>query len=140
MSNIKFTKIWKDNDFYEVELIVETENIRNIIKTYIVERDIIELSETINNYISHSNNNSSWEIGEKGSDSWPYIKFEFVSIDIHGHVQIDVSMDISSEKETNKYYCCFPLETEIGLLYEFGKNILKLNNAELNYQVELMQV
>ena len=81
-----------------------------------------------------------WEIGEEDSDSCPKIIIESFIKDISGHIVLNASCQLQSIEENAKcnYNCKFPIKTEMGLLYNFAKQIPKLNEQEVGIFVELL--
>ncbi len=49
--NISIKKLWYDEDFYEVQIIMSTEQIHCKINTYIVDEEINALSQKILDYV-----------------------------------------------------------------------------------------
>lgn len=70
--NILIEKIWYDTDFYEVQIIMNTEQIRCKINTYIIDEEVNALSQKILDYVKNDTG-FYWEIGEEDSDSCPKI-------------------------------------------------------------------
>ena len=70
--NISIKKLWYDEDFYEVQIIMSTEQIHCKINTYIVDEEINALSQKILDYVKNDIG-FYWEIGEEDSDSCPKI-------------------------------------------------------------------
>ena len=70
--NISIEKLWYDEDFYEVQIIMSTKQIHCKINTYIVDEEINALSQKILDYVKNDTG-FYWEIGEEDSDSCPKI-------------------------------------------------------------------
>ena len=130
--NISIKKLWYDEDFYEVQIIMSTEQIRCKINTYIVDEEINALSQKILDYVKNDIG-FYWEIGEEDSDSCPKIIIESFIKDISGHIVLNASCQLQSIEENAKcnYNCKFPIKTEMGLLYNFAKQLPKLNEQEV---------
>ena len=78
--------------------------------------------------------------GEEDSDSCPKIIIESFIKDISGHIVLNASCQLQSIEENAKcnYNCKFPIKTEMGLLYNFAKQLPKLNEQEVGIFVELL--
>lgn len=137
--NISIEKLWYDEDFYEVQIIMSTEQIRCKINTYIVDEEINALSQKMLDYVKNDTG-FCWEIGEEDSDSCPKIIIESSAKDISGHIVLNASCQLRSIEENAKcnYNCKFPIKTEVGLLYNFAKQLPKLNEQEVGIFVELL--
>ena len=77
---------------------------------------------------------------EEDSDSCPKIIIESFIKDISGHIVLNASCQLQSIEENAKcnYNCKFPIKTEMGLLYNFAKQLPKLNEQEVGIFVELL--
>lgn len=137
--NISIKKLWYDEDFYEVQIIMSTKQIHCKINTYIVDEEINALSQKILDYVKNDTG-FYWEIGEEDSDSCPKIIIESFIKDISGHIVLNASCQLQSIEENAKcnYNCKFPIKTEVGLLYNFAKQLPKLNEQEVGIFVELL--
>ena len=93
--NILIEKIWYDTDFYEVQIIMNTEQIHCKIKTYIVDEEINALSQKMLDYVKNDIG-FYWEIGEEDSDSCPKIIIESSAKDISGHIVLNTSCQLQS--------------------------------------------
>ena len=138
--NISIKKLWYDEDFYEVQIIMSTEQIRCKINTYIVDEEINALSQKMLDYVKNDIG-FYWEIGEEDSDSCPKIIIESSAKDISGHIVLNASCQLQSIEENAKcnYNCKFPIKTEMGLLYNFAKQLPKLNEQEVGICVHLWE-
>ena len=99
--NILIEKIWYDTDFYEVQIIMNTEQIHCKIKTYIVDEEINALSQKMLDYVKNDIG-FYWEIGEEDSDSCPKIIIESSAKDISGHIVLNASCQLQSIEENAK--------------------------------------
>ena len=129
--NISIEKLWYDEDFYEVQIIMSTKQIHCKINTYIVDEEINALSQKILDYVK---NDTGFY-----SDSCPKIIIESFIKDISGHIVLNASCQLQSIEENAKcnYNCKFPIKTEMGLLYNFAKQLPKLNEQEVGICVHL---
>ena len=104
------------------------------------EREINALSQKILDYVKNDTG-FYWEIGEEDSDSCPKIIIESFIKDISGHIVLNASCQLQSIEENAKcnYNCKFPIKTEVGLLYNFAKQLPKLNEQEVGICVHLWE-
>ena len=118
---------------------MSTEQIRCKINTYIVDEEINALSQKILDYVKNDTG-FYWEIGEEDSDSCPKIIIESFIKDISGHIVLNASCQLQPIEENAKcnYNYKFPIKTEMGLLYNFAKQLPKLNEQEVEIFVELL--
>ena len=74
------------------------------------------------------------------SDSCPKIIIESFIKDISGHIVLNASCQLQPIEENAKcnYNYKFPIKTEMGLLYNFAKQLPKLNEQEVGIFVELL--
>lgn len=130
--NITIKRIWHDTDFYEIQFKVKSSQISCELNTYIVDEEINDLSGKILNYIN-DDVEFYWEIGEADSESCPQIIVQSFLKDASGHVVLNVECHISSDCENGQYEyeCKLPIKTEIGLLYNFSKKLIRLNEEDI---------
>lgn len=130
--NIIIKKIWQDIDFYEVQFKIKSQQINCEFNTYVVDKEINELSKKILDYI---NNDSEfyWEIGEDDSEGCPKIVIQSFMKDALGHIVLNIECHLVSDYEEcqYKYECKLPIKTEIGLLYNFSKELVRLNEEDI---------
>lgn len=136
MDNIIIKKIWADSDFYEVEIKFKTEFMQCKKISYLVNSDIENLIRGIVDYINE-NTDFIWEIGENNSSRSPQIIIKSMGVNINGYVTLEIFCNVFTEVN-NKYGCFFPLETEIGSLQRFAKELSKLNVDEIGTTIELI--
>ena len=105
----------------------------------IVDEEINALSQKILDYVKNDIG-FYWEIGEEDSDSCPKIIIESFIKDISGHIVLNASCQLQSIEENAKcnYNCKFPIKTEVGLLYNFARQLPKFNEQEVGIRVELL--
>lgn len=130
--NIIIKRIWHDTDFYEIEFKVKSSHVSCELNTYVVDTEVNELSRKILDYI---NNDLEfyWEIGEDDSESCPKIIIRSFMKDAQGHVVLNMECYISSDygEDQYKWECKIPIKTEIGLLYNFTKELVRLNKEDI---------
>ena len=57
--------------------------------------------------------------------------------DKRGHIQIEVYMELQDGGSFAEHHCCFYVNTEIGMLMEFGKNLQKIKQPILGRKIRL---
>ena len=67
-------------------------------------------------------------------------KIRIAALKLSGHIVLNASCQLQSIEENAKcnYNCKFPIKTEMGLLYNFAKQLPKLNEQEVGIFVELL--
>lgn len=78
-----------------------------------------------------------WGNGEKVGGYTPYLSLRFSCRDKLGHITIEVYMEIDDGGSPDKHNCCFYVDTEIGLLQKFGKDLERINTPVLEIKVSL---
>lgn len=130
--NIIIKRIWHDTDFYEIEFKVKSSHVSCELNTYVVDTEVNELSRKILDYI---NNDLEfyWEIGEDDSESCPKIIIQSSMKDVLGHVVLNIECYIWSDcgEGQYKWECKMPIKTEVGLLYNFSKELVRLNKEDI---------
>lgn len=130
--NIIIKRIWHDTYFYEIAFKVKSSHISCELNTYVVDKEINELSEKILDYIN-DDQEFYWEIGEADSESCPKIVIQSFMKDKLGNIVLNIECYISSDYEEGQYKweCKIPIKTKIGLLYNFSKGLVRLNKEDI---------
>ena len=135
--DLLITRCWQDLEFFEIEIECKTEFIIARGKIYTTDSLIDDLYNKIEEFLSGDTNNTYWQNGTRGDITTPCVTFQFLHKDKAGHVLIEVFMEIDDGGTLCTHNCCFFVNTEIGLLYQFKENLLKLKNPHLGIQVSL---
>ena len=137
MDILTFERIWEDVDFFEIEVVAQTEKIRAIARIYTTESSINELSLRLAKFPKNPDDRYIWKNGEKGDGSTPFVSLEFWCLDESGHIILEVYMEIDDGASLAKHNCCFYLKTEIGLLNNFGQSLILLNDVGIGTKITL---
>lgn len=139
--NIIFEKVWDDDLFtcasglFEIKITAYNSYIK--INDFNIGMDKTltkELSKKINIFIQ--NNEQINFNGGFNLETTDEINIEIKPADVHGHVIILLKIE-SIDNNDNKTIAQLAIETEIGLLENFGKNILELINSGIGHKVSL---
>ena len=136
---IAIERIWQDSDFFEIELTCCSDIITAVSKVYTSNESIDNLSDKIKNFINGDVKDCFWENGERGDNTTACVSMNFFREDKLGHIKIEVFMELDDGGKFSKHNCCFFVNTELGLLAEFQKNIFKIKNQQLGEKVVLNQ-
>lgn len=130
--NIIIKRIWHDTYFYEIAFKVKSLHISCELNMYVVDKEMNELSEKILDYIN-DDQEFYWEIGEADSESCPKIVIQSFMKDKLGNIVLNIECYISSDYEEGQYKweCKIPIKTKIGLLYNFSKELVRLNKEDI---------
>ena len=143
--DIIFEKVWQESDevapedrLFDIKVTACDSFIKitNFKFENFYKKIIIDLSQLIKDYlkepktiiIKDPRNFNNKYFKEK-------IEIEIRPPDLRGHCFIDVKVGNFKEQEGN--YAVLTVETEMGLLENFGNNILKLIDEEVGYKVSL---
>ena len=136
LGNISLKKIWEDDDFFEVKIIIESEYVRAWQNCYFGAVSLSELSSFIADYCNGSGNTDYYESGPKQGKYAPSFSIRLKN-DNTGHVTIETDLEIE-DTEDRTHRCVCNLYTELGLLERFSKRIPKLIQAEIGFAVSLL--
>ena len=144
--NIVIERVWQEDYFFEIKITGISNVITAYTKTYTSDEDIDKLANQIkgfvNNYLGgldDCQDSFSWENGKRGDQSTAYASLGFYCKDRLGHVQIEVYLELNDGGEFSRHNCCFYVETELGLLEAFGKELKNLKEAQIGRKVILNQ-
>lgn len=134
---LSIERIWEDVDFFEIEVIAQSEIISASVRSYTTEASINELALRLATFAQKIDDRYIWENGDKGDDSTPYVSLEFWCEDKLGHIVIEVYMELDDGASYNKHNCCFFVKTDAGLLNSFGKSLVLLNEQGIGKKIAL---
>ncbi|AFM01688.1 MULTISPECIES: hypothetical protein [Desulfitobacterium] len=134
---LSIERIWEDVDFFEIEVIAQSEIISASVRSYTTVASINELALRLATFPQKIDDRYIWENGDKGDDSTPYVSLEFWCEDKLGHIVIEVYMELDDGASYNKHNCCFFVKTEAGLLNSFGKSLVLLNEQGIGQKITL---
>jgi hypothetical protein len=139
MGNIEFERIWQDKDFFELRCNVNSDLIYAIIKIYVNDYIIDELSYKINQFINHEIQCFEWETGEKGNGSTPDFIMKVFYKDRCGHIRIEVFLEIDDGASLEEHNCCFYIDDiEVNQLERFGKGIQHLKENIIGTKISIL--
>lgn len=127
MDNLKITRVWRDNDFTEIIIAAKSKQIQAYTISYANEDLIEKLSEKLIAFNGRPDDEFIWEHGIKGDEYTPYVSLAVICKDELGHIQVEIYFEINSGGPLGKHHCCFFIETELGLLHNFGKSLKHIN-------------
>lgn len=139
--NIIFEKVWDDDLFtcasglFEIKITAYNPYVKINDFNVCMDKTLTkELSKRIDTFIK--NNEQVNFNGGFNLDTTDEINIEIKSADVHGHVIIILKLK-NVDNNDNKNFVQLAIETEIGLLENFGKNILELINSRIGHRVSL---
>jgi len=139
IDNITIERIWQDNDFFEIKVMGSSDVITAHTRTYTTDEGIDGLASIIEGFINGLTE-CLWENGSKNTPGMGYVSFEFIRKDELGHIQLKVYMGLFDGRINGNNYCCFILETELGLLESFSKNLEIIKKRQIGNKITLNPV
>lgn len=136
--NIKMERIWQDIEFFELLVTCTNRNITVSTEVYMTDTSIDELHEQIGTILQLKDKTVLWTSGERGNQSTPCIEFNISMKDPGGHVLIEVFMELNDGGSLDKHHCCFYLNTELGMLYDFNEKLMKLKEKKIGTSISLI--
>lgn len=140
MDIISIERVWEDEHFFEIEVIAKSKIAYARSKSYTTVDLINDLASRLATFPKNSDDRFLWENGTKGDKSTPFISLEFWCEDKLGHIIVEVYMELDDGGEYSKHNCCFFIKTELGLLNNFGKSLVLLNEQGIGKKVTLNQL
>ena len=137
MDKLSIERVWEDADYFEIEIIAQSELVSANVRSYTTVGSINELSSRLAKFPQKSDERYIWENGTKGDKSTPFVSLEFFREDELGHIAIEVYMEIDDGASYEKHNCCFFIKTEIGLLNRFGKSLILLSEKGVGKKITL---
>lgn len=138
--NLIITRCWQDIEFFQIEIECKTELVVVRGKIYTTDDLIDELYNKIELFLSGNVDTAFWQNGTRGDTTAPCISFQFLHKDKLGHALIEVFMEINDGGTLNTHNCCFYINTEMGLLYQFKEHLLKLKTPQTGIQLSLNNI
>jgi len=137
---IVMERIWQDDYYFQIKIDCISEFVSATTKVYTSNQCIDELSQSIKNFLSGKANECFWLNGEKGDETTACVSMKISHKDKLGHIQIEVYMEINDGGRLSEHNCCFYVNTELGLLTEFQKDLYKIKNQQLGAKVILNHI
>ncbi|MBC1517020.1 hypothetical protein [Listeria immobilis] len=126
MSNLMIAKNWEDNDLVEINVSAEAEFVKIHQLCYMQGIDLKQIGEKIVAYSFDSKEGCYVEFGKKAGDFTPAFSLDFLKADNSGRVEIELDMEIDDNPD-RKHRCKFYIYSELGLIEQFGRNIILLS-------------
>jgi len=122
-------------DFYQISITAYNSFVKvNNFEFYMGSRATKELYKLINKYIQNNKTMVYEHKNQVYNNDTLFLQIK--SPDVHGHVIINLKLENSNDNG-NKNYAELFIETELGLLENFGKNILSLIKGNIRYKISL---
>lgn len=125
MNNIKITKEWEDASLLELKIEAVSEYISANQLCYIQDMDLEKNGVKIKEYSYEFSKSCYVEFGKKTGKYTPAFSLEFLPADKSGKIKIEVDMEIADNEE-RKHRCCFYVDSEIGLVEQFGLKLIQM--------------
>lgn len=125
MDNIILETVWQDASIYELKITASSEYITVFQSCYVDSNILKEAKEKIHNYGNNYDRECYLEFGDKTGNCTPAFSLKIFPADIHGHVKIEVDMEID-DNDKREHRCCFYVMCELGQLERFGKSLMLL--------------
>ena len=143
MDNIIIKKIWNDsgeigsnsNFLFEVKLTCTNENIM-VSEIYYMWNDRAKKIAKAIKKVTNKQKEQIIDFTEKKENTITGYSLKIVPPDVHGHVFIFVEMGIGNDTK-REHYSKFIVETELGLLEQFGNKIEKMAELGLDEEIAL---
>ena len=138
MDNIIFERLWKDSNIIELKVMASSEYI-NVFQSCYVEHVLLEnAADKINNYIENPDEVCYLEFGNKTGYYTPAFSLSILPSDNHGHVKIEVDMEIA-DNDRRAHRCCFYVSCELGQIERFGQSLVSLISEDEEVKVSLIK-
>ena len=143
MDNIVFKKIWNDsgeidsnsNFLFEVKLTCANENISVSEIYYMWNERAKKIAEAIKK-VTKNQMEQIIDFTEKKENTIIGYSLKILPPDAHGHILIFVEIGMGNDCK-KEHYSKFIVETELGLLEQFGNKIEKLAELDLDEEIAL---
>ena len=138
MDNIIFERLWKDSNIIELKVMASSEY-SNVFQSCYVEDVLLEnAADKINNYIENPDEVCYLEFGNKTGYYTPAFSLSILPSDNHGHVKIEVDMEIA-DNDRRAHRCCFYVSCELGQIERFGQSLVSLISEDEEVKVSLIK-
>lgn len=143
MDNIIFKKIWNDsgeigsnsNFLFEVKLTCTNENIK-VSEIYYMWNDRAKKIANAIKKVIKKQKEQIIDFTNKKENPIDGYSLKILPPDVHGHVLIFVEMYTGNDNK-KPHYSTFIVETELGLLENFGNKIEKMAELDLDEEIAL---
>ena len=138
IDNIKIKRIWQDDDFFEICITCNNQIITASTEVYVTDSGIDQFKNEIEQFLGLEKSEVLWKSGERGDSSTPCVEFRVFTKDSSGHVLIECFMELNDGGSLEKHNCCFFVNAELGMLYDFSSKIDELKRPELGVSISLL--
>ncbi len=135
--NIIISKIWQDDCLIELKVLCSSSVINVMSKIYVTDYLLDELINQIKQFLNGNGEEGLWANEEKGNDSTACLSLRFFKKDNLGHIIIEVFAEIDDGGNYTEHNCCFYINTEYGLLFDFCESLYQLKNNSVGYEIQL---
>lgn len=134
--NLIFEKIYQDDNLIELKISAFSEYVSAYQNCYIQDTALLYIAKKICNYTHHYEESYYLEFGHKEGDYTPAFSMELLPADSFGHVKIEVDLEIN-DNDTRAHHCPFYVNSELGLVEQFGKSLERLVHEPVGGKVSL---
>ena len=138
MDNIIIEKKWNDGELIEIQLFSNNDLINVHQDCYISKSDLKDNAERILQYAAKPKQECYIEFGRKMGNYTPAFSMLLLPIDSCGHMRIEMDVEIV-DNDTRSHRCSFYVNSELGLIERFARKMLGLLNAEIGWQIQLIE-
>lgn len=136
MDNLIFTKVWSAEEQYGiVKVVVQSKYVKVNVDYYMVYSDLSIASAILLEYCSSFDKEKLVIFDGLTGAQPPLFSMKILPAHKTGRLKIELDMEIDDNNE-RLHRCCFYIETELGLLEQFAKNILRIEH-EKDIQISL---
>lgn len=135
--NIVFRKIWEDDAVMELKATCTSSVVSVTSAIYVSEDMLDELASKIKKFLSGDGDEELWENQERGDRCTACLSLRFLQKDKHGHITIEVFVELDDGGTYTEHNCCFFTHTEVGLLESFAEALIALKNGAAGFEIRL---
>lgn len=135
-TNLIFEKVWEDGDVIELKILAISEYVNVFQFCYVEKYFLNEVSTRILEYIKNKDKECYIEFGKKEGNFTPAFSMKFLASDNCGHVTIEVDLEIA-DNDSRRHRCCFYINSELGAIESFAKNIYMLSAKKIGATLNL---
>ena len=135
MDNISIERIWQEDSFFEIRARAKSQFAWVTTDVYVTDADISELANALATFPERSDSEINWQVSGMFAKT-KKLSLKVFNKDKLGHLLVEVYMVIDDSGENHN--CCFYIQTEIGQLNTFGKNLLSVNKPVWGTKVSLV--
>lgn len=137
IDRIEIYKLWQDDVLMQLKVVCSSEVITATAKIYVSDALIDDLVYQIKRFLNGQVEESFWANEERGDRSTTCVSLHFLHKDKLGHILIEVFMELEDGGDYSRHNCCFYVNTEIGLLTMFCKDLPKLKQRSSGIELVL---